>query len=382
MNKPLQSRISDFVAVLPEPSLLLTTGGELLYLNGPAEDLFGADARRMIGKRIHDLSIDAHEAIEEYLKASALSRQLIPGVLKLRGKNGDAIRVRCHACMGSQNADGTAGAVFLRCHPLGDDNPDQFVQMSRTIAALSRDVVERKISEQQLEQSLHAEREARMEAERAVRLHDEFRATLSHSLRNPLDAILGWATLLEKRPLDPAAAEGVEVIARNARLQKQLIEELLDRRAVRDEHAPPSTPSGQAAVIDDAKDLDGVDILIVDDEPDARELLKRLLQGRGAAVRTAGSAREALKLFEAAPPAVLISDIGMPVADGYPLIRAIRRKNKAEGGEAPAIALTAFARSEDRMRAMIAGFNLHLSKPVEPTELLVAVASLVLRARD
>jgi CheY-like chemotaxis protein len=138
----------------------------------------------------------------------------------------------------------------------------------------------------------------------------------------------------------------------------------------------PSSSSQLGGDIDQVQNLNNVDILVVDDEPDARDLLQRLLEDHGAKVRTAGSAREALDVFAAAPPDLLISDIGMPVMDGYALIRDVRRRSRDEGGEIPAIALTAFARSEDRMRAMIAGYNLHLAKPIEPTELMVAVASL------
>ena len=224
-------RIAEFVEVLPEPSFLLNSDGELLYINGPGADLVGADRAGLVGKRIHDLSPDAPEDIEAYLRASASSRELVAGSLRLRGKDG-VIQVQCHACRSPANPDGSLGAVFLRCHAVNELNADHLAQMSHTIAALSREVVERKIAEQQLDEALHTEREARMEAERAGRMNDEFLATLSHQLRNPLDAILGWATLLGTKSLDTDFAEGVEVIARNARLQKQLIEELLDRSRI------------------------------------------------------------------------------------------------------------------------------------------------------
>ncbi|HEV8410945.1 MAG TPA: ATP-binding protein, partial [Gemmatimonadaceae bacterium] len=151
---------------------------------------------------------------------------------------------------------------------------------------------------------------------------------------------------------------------------------LLHANGTNGERVHPSSSSQLGGDIDQVQNLNNVDILVVDDEPDARDLLQRLLEDHGAKVRTAGSAREALDVFSAAPPDLLISDIGMPVMDGYALIRDVRRRSRDEGGEIPAIALTAFARSEDRMRAMIAGYNLHLAKPIEPTELMVAVASL------
>lgn len=97
---------------------------------------------------------------------------------------------------------------------------------------------------------------------------------------------------------------------------------------------------------------------------------------------TAGSAAEALRAVEEGRPDVLVSNIGMPDVDGYELLRRIRALGPASGGHLPAIALTAFARSEDRTRALRAGFLAHIAKPVEPSELLTTVASLVGRAGD
>jgi CheY-like chemotaxis protein len=124
-----------------------------------------------------------------------------------------------------------------------------------------------------------------------------------------------------------------------------------------------------------AFDLSGLKVLVVDDEADARELIKRVLTDCGAEVLTAGSAAEAIVLVERERPHVLLSDIGMPDADGFELLRRVRTLGLAKGGKIPAIALTAFARSEDRMRALHAGFLMHLTKPVEPSELVATVAS-------
>ena len=124
-------------------------------------------------------------------------------------------------------------------------------------------------------------------------------------------------------------------------------------------------------------DLGGVDALVVDDDRDARELIKRILNDCGATVRIAASAREAIDLFREAPPQLLISDLGMPEVDGFELLDWVRRLPRAEGGQVPAIALTAFARSEDRLRALESGFSAHISKPVEPSELIATVASVV-----
>ncbi|MDB5173208.1 MAG: sensor hybrid histidine kinase [Phycisphaerales bacterium] len=126
--------------------------------------------------------------------------------------------------------------------------------------------------------------------------------------------------------------------------------------------------------------LKGVHVLVVDDEPDARSLMKRLLEDSQAQVIMAASAAEALKAIATHPPDVLISDIGMPSEDGYALIRQVRRLLPTHGGNTPALALTAYARSEDRKRAIYAGFQMHIAKPVEPSELITMVASLAGRA--
>ncbi len=127
-------------------------------------------------------------------------------------------------------------------------------------------------------------------------------------------------------------------------------------------------------------DLTGVRVLVVDDERDARELLLRVLADCGAQVLTAESAEEALAIAARERPHVLVSDIGMPHADGYELLRRIRELPDPAVARIAAVALTAFARSEDRTRALRAGFVLHVSKPVEPSELIATVASVAGRA--
>jgi CheY-like chemotaxis protein len=117
-------------------------------------------------------------------------------------------------------------------------------------------------------------------------------------------------------------------------------------------------------------DLSGVTVLIVDDEPDARLLLERVLSDCNADVLVAATGETALPVIEQRRPHVLVSDIGMPGIDGYEPLRRVRALGKARGGRLPAIALTAFARSEDRARALRAGFQVQVSKPVEPSELV------------
>jgi PAS domain S-box-containing protein len=128
--------------------------------------------------------------------------------------------------------------------------------------------------------------------------------------------------------------------------------------------------------------LQGLKVLVVDDEPDARELVRQLLTDSHAEVHTAASAAEGLALLQRERPDLLLSDIGMPERDGYQFIRDVRRLSPHEGGRTPAIAVTAFARSDDRTRAMLAGYQVHLSKPIEPYELLATVASLAGRMAD
>ena len=127
--------------------------------------------------------------------------------------------------------------------------------------------------------------------------------------------------------------------------------------------------------------LDGLCILVVDDEADTRELLKQGLEYCGARVSLAGSAAEALDALMVTVPDVLISDIGMPGIDGYDLIRQIRNLPRDRGGKVPAIALTAYTRTEDRLQSLRAGYDMHVPKPVELAE-LIAVASTVVRRQS
>ena len=126
-----------------------------------------------------------------------------------------------------------------------------------------------------------------------------------------------------------------------------------------------------------APDLRGVSVLVVEDDADARELAEHTLRSAGADVVSVGTAAEALEQLRRSPPAALVSDIGLPYQDGYSLIDTIRKLPAGEGGEIPALAVTAYAREEDRMKALIAGFQGHLTKPFEPEALVSAVGTLV-----
>ena len=403
---------------------------------------------------------------------------------------------------------------------------------------LEKEIAERKRAEEYRESLLVSERAARSEAERATRLKDEFVATLSHELRTPLNAIVGWASILRRDRRAETLVQGVDVIERNAKLQAQMIEELLDMSRILSgkllfelrrtsivqvvdaavaavgptadakgvtltAHLSPCghingdsarlqqviwnlltnaikftprggridvalresddqveilvTDTGQGIKADflpfvfdrfrqgDASTtrrhgglglglsivkslvelhggsvdvsspgegqgstfvvrlpvsasalpyadeipatqvhehagprLTGLRILVVDDEADARFLARRVLEESGAHVLTAGSAAEALQTVDHANVlSVIVSDIGMPDQDGYDLIRQMRAL-PGEAGRGPAVALTALARNEDRRRALLAGYQRHVSKPVDPAELVAAVASLAL----
>jgi signal transduction histidine kinase/CheY-like chemotaxis protein len=541
----MQPEVQHFVEVLPEPSFIMTAAGEIRFANAAAAEFTGIDRKSLITKSLKELVSDPPEKIDDYLRLCARSRQLLPGAIQMRTTGGRMLDVRCDGTVLEPKTDASEGLLFVRCRPKAEAT-DQFVLLNQKISALSKEILDRKKAEQQRDELLENERAARVEAERNSRMKDEFLATLSHELRTPLNAVLGWTTLLERETLSPNVAEGVEVIARNARLQKQLIEDLLDMsriisgkirldvqrvelagvieaaiasirptaeakgvrlqvtldsaaapvkgdpsrlqqvvwnlltnavkftpkggrvqiflervnshleitvadsgEGIKPEFLPhvfdrfrqadssttrqygglgiglsivkqlaelhggsvrakspgegkgatfivmlplmllhdasdtnggdrvhPAAPSAAEQDACEAQDLTGVTVLVVDDEPDARDLAKRLLENCKAFVFTAASASDALTVLEQQQVDVLVSDIGMPGTDGYEFIRRLRAKAAEQGGRVPAIALTAFARSEDRMRAMIAGYNLHLSKPIEPGELIVAVASL------
>ena len=406
------------------------------------------------------------------------------------------------------------------------------------------DLTERKKAEEERAQALIREQEARKQAEAASRTKDEFLAIVSHELRSPLNAILGWSRLLRSRKLDETKTnKALETIERNAQAQTQLIEDLLDiSRIIRGQvrlfsrplnlvqvieaaidtvrptaetkmiqvesrvealtcmvfgdgdrlqqivwnlltNAVKFTPEGgrvevrlrldkshaKIQVIDTGKgispdflpyvferfrqaestttrqqgglglglaivrnlvelhggtiwvesqgeglgatftvqlpllsnpgelldvgeligariadpgnphSLNGLRVLIVDDEVDTREFLMTALEQFGATVTAVESAQKAIQELERWKPDVLLSDIGMPMEDGYSLIRRIRSLSPSIGGQIPAAALTAYAREEDRILALRAGFQLHVAKPIEPLQLFKVVAELATR---
>jgi CheY-like chemotaxis protein len=149
--------------------------------------------------------------------------------------------------------------------------------------------------------------------------------------------------------------------------------------AVRSAGAERAEPGGRRAGDETGAfpaTLEGLTVLVVDDDQDSRELIRAVLQQRGARVVGAASTDEALKLLRAENADVLLSDVEMPGEDGYALIQKVRALPPEEGGRVPAAALTAYARREDRVKTLLAGYQIHLAKPVEPEELVRAVSSL------
>jgi PAS domain S-box-containing protein len=146
------------------------------------------------------------------------------------------------------------------------------------------------------------------------------------------------------------------------------------RRASDGEREHPTATSG--VPFNCPPELDGLRLLVVDDERDTLALLKAVLERCGASVIAVSSAGEALAALKETRPDVLISDLGMPEEDGYALIKKVRALSAEEGGQTPSAALTAYARVEDRMKVLRSGFQIHIPKPVEPAELITVVANL------
>jgi len=138
-----------------------------------------------------------------------------------------------------------------------------------------------------------------------------------------------------------------------------------------------SSPAGETLDLAASGALRGVRLVVVDDEPDTREMLRTLLERCGAVVEVAGSSAEGLTLLRRTRPDLLLSDLGMPGEDGYELIRKVRALPATEGGRTPAVALTVRARAEDRTRVLLSGFRAHVPKPVEPAELVAVLASVL-----
>jgi CheY-like chemotaxis protein len=136
---------------------------------------------------------------------------------------------------------------------------------------------------------------------------------------------------------------------------------------------PRATTKGPI-VLDESPNLSGVRVLLIDDEADTRNLLRVVLEQCNAEVKDASSAEEGLKIAREWNTSIVVSDIGMPGSDGYDFIRKFRQWERERGTSIPAVALTAYARAEDRMRALAAGYQIHIPKPIDPTEIALVIA--------
>jgi CheY-like chemotaxis protein len=232
---------------------------------------------------------------------------------------------------------------------------------------------------------LEIERAARGALEQAGALKDRAISQLAHDLRAPLNAILGWSEILMRGlGVDSEHRNGLEVIARNARVQAELLDTLGDLdRVVAAKVLAGAKPAELAAVVTSTPassppaSLAGIRVLVIDDDAEARDLLRVILVAARADAITAGSADEGLALLRQIKPDVIVSDIGMAMRDGYQFIRLVRTMDQADGGRIPALALTGFVQAEDRVRALLAGYQDHISKPVEADLLIEAVHRLV-----
>lgn len=483
----------------------LDNDGTVLTWNHGAERMFGIGEREAIGQPFHGIARWSRQMLATRLAAAAA---------------GDVQRFEVDAGVASGSL-----SIEMTLTPVQDDHG---VVMG--VAAIVRDISDRRRAEREREQVLTAERAARAEIERVGRIKDEFLAVLSHELKTPLSAVLGYATVLQRvAGDDPTIAKAADAIARNAQAQSRLIEELLDMSAIaagklrlelqdleagaivreaveavrplaarRDividsEIAPgcvvradphrllqilsnlltnavkfshdggqvelvvrckgdtvefevrdygegieadflpqvfgrftqadssnrrrqgglglglsvvrqlvelhegsvrahsegrgrgtrmlvclpaPITAKGRAHPRRDGEsvpDLHGVNVLIIDDEPDAREMLQMLLGTLGARPRIAADAYEGLEVLQSEPFDLLLSDISMPGCNGYELVRALRASSDPRLRALPAIAVTAFGRNDDRLEALHAGYDAHVPKPVELPALVRAI---------
>jgi len=230
------------------------------------------------------------------------------------------------------------------------------------------DIDERKRAEQALARSLERERKLRTATEEASRAKDGFVAALLADVQPPTQAIATWsAHLREQLPAGSEAAEALEAIVRNARAQTRVINNLLELAQGAQGARKPAA---------DGPLLAGVRVLVVEDDPEARELLVRVLQVAGAESRSAVNSSEALRLLEDWKPDIMLCDMAMGGEDAYVLIRALRALPAERGGCMRAAALNA-----EPDGAVAAGYDAQLAKPVEPVALLAAVARLVQPAR-
>jgi PAS domain S-box-containing protein len=233
------------------------------------------------------------------------------------------------------------------------------------------DIDDRKRCEHELARALERERRLRISVEEASRLKDGFLVSVLRDLQSPVQAIATWARHLRRQvQANSEADRALESIERNAHAQDRILSDLLDLSRVASGHPPAPRHAANEPL------LSGVRVLVVDDDPGVRETLAKLLAIAGADVKAAGAAEEALDALHRFRADVLLSGLGMSGAEGYGLIRALRALPAERGGCVRAAALTGPDRPEEGMRAVAAGYDAQLAKPVEPVALLATVARL------
>jgi PAS domain S-box-containing protein len=238
-------------------------------------------------------------------------------------------------------------------------------------AGICFDIDERKRAQGELARALERERKLRIATEESSRLRDGFLGTVLHDLQSPVQAIAAWAKHLREQVVPASeAAEALAAIERNARAQNRIISDLLDLSRATGSAAPLAGAVGEAPM------LRGVRVLVVDNDPGARENLLKVLRIAGAEAKAARSCADALVALGGFHPDVLVSGIGAHDSDCYELIRAVRALPAERGGCMRAAALTAENHPEDGPRAVAAGYDAQLSKPVEPVALLATIARL------
>jgi CheY-like chemotaxis protein len=233
------------------------------------------------------------------------------------------------------------------------------------------DIHERHQAESELARALERERKLRTATEEASRVKDAFLGSVLRDLQSPLQAIAAWAKHLARQAVPRSEAAGaLEAIEQNARTQSRIISELLDLARLAEGSLRPGRDGADAPL------LSGVRVLVVDDDASAREAVVKILAIAGADTRAAASLAEALDALGAFRPDVLLSDVDMAHGEGFDLIRSLRALPAEKGGCMRAAALAAPAHPEDGLRAVAAGYDAQLAKPVEPVALLAIVARL------
>ena len=204
----------------------------------------------------------------------------------------------------------------------------------------------------------------------------EFLSFVSHELRSPLNAIKGWAYLLRKGgPLEPAQLHALDAIERSVATQARLIDSLLDSRGLGGQSPSP----GQGPV-------ERPDVLVVEDDGETCRVIEQLLRNQGFQPATFSRTADAYAYLERLPTEVqlrlIVSDIGMPDEDGYSFIRRVRALHADRKEQSPpAVAVTGFTSDTARRRALDAGFEAHLGKPVDPAQLQTTVQRLLQRGQ-